>query len=493
LRRLSHHEYTNTLKSLLPQVQVTLPTLANEETIDGFSNNWDAQQPSDLLIQQYFDIALDVAEALDDAKLQALVGCNSGINCATAFVTQFGKQAYRRPLAAEEVDQYLTLFQSGPGSTDFALGARLAVAAFLQSPHFLYRVEFGVGAAEPPLGKRLAPYETAARLSYLLWADMPDAALFEAAENADLDTPPGIETQAMRMLADPKAKEGVTSFFREWLKLSKLNKLLKLPEENWDANFKAELAESVLRFTYDQVFTQGGSARDLLLATRFPMTLRVAELFGVQGTDNEWRDLDVNPAERSGILTHPGILGAYGYGEYPSPVLRGVFVLDRFLCMPPVAPPDPAVAQPPAAGNTDTPRTNREAYVKVTSGNGCSSCHVAINGIGFGFENYDTVGRYRTKDAGFDVDAAGSLGSFVFDNAVEFSKQLADSQDYQSCVVGKWATYALGGSPLATDAAFLGDLKSKFAANNFSLKELLLAIATHQRFSGRLATTDADL
>lgn len=486
LRRLSHREYANTVKSLLPQVQIDLPPLTTDETIDGFTNHWDAQKPSDLLVEQYFNIAVDVAEAIDDAGLQTLTGCSAGIECARSFITQFGKQAYRRPLTAEEVTSYLAVFETGPGGSDFGLGVRLVVAAFLQLPHFLYRVEFGVGDAEPILGKRLQSYETATRLSYLLWANMPDAALFDAADSGGLDDAAGIETEAQRMLADPKAKEGVTSFFREWLKLTRLSKSLKLPEENWDDALRTDLTESVIKFTYDQVFEKGGSARDLLLATRFPMTPRIAELFGLQTSEETWEDLDADPSQRSGLLTHPGILGAYGYGEYPSPVLRGVFVLDRFMCMPPTAPPDPAAVQPPEPGTPENPRTNREAYAQVTSGNGCAACHTAINGIGFAFENYDTVGRYRTKDATFDVDASGSVGSFVFDNALEFSQQLADSKAYQSCVVSKWATYALGGSPLAKDTAFLSDLGSKFESESLSLKGLLLAIATHERFSGRL-------
>lgn len=493
LRRLSHREYANTVKSLLPAAQVTLPALATDETIDGFTNNWDAQKPSDLLVEQYFNIAVDVAEGLDDAAISALTGCAAGIECAKSFIAQFGKQALRRPLTPEEASQYLTIFETGPGNGDFPLGVRLTVAAMLQSPHFLYRVEFGVGESEPIVGKRLLPYETATRLSYLLWANTPDAALFDAAESGRLDDAAGIETEAQRMLADPKAKEGVTNFFREWLKLSKLSKTLKLAEENWDEAFRADLTESVIRFTYDQVFDQGGSARDLLLATRFPMTPGIADLFGLQASGDTWQDLDASPSERSGLLTHPGILGAYGYGEYPSPVLRGVFVLDRFMCMPPTAPPDPAAVQPPEPGTAENPRTNREAYVQATSGAGCAACHTAINGIGFAFENYDTVGRYRTKDSTFDVDASGNVGSFTFDNAVDFSKQLADSQEYQNCVVSKWATYALGGSPLARDAQFLSDLGSKFQEESLSLKGLLLAIATHERFSGRLSTGTSGL
>lgn len=487
LRRLSHFEYVNTLKSLLPQVSVALPTLAGEETIDGFTNHWDAQKPSDLLVEQYFNIALSVAQALDATAIQKLTGCTPGIACASTFIKAFGSRAYRRPLGDDEVTAFLTTFQSPPASADFALAVKLTVMAFLQSPHFLYRPEFGTGPADSVLGKRLTGYETASRLSYLLWGDMPDGPLFDAAATAGLDTQDGIETQARRMLGDPKAKVGVTRFFAEWLKLSKLSKTLKLPAENWDDAFRAELTESVQRFVYDQVFSTGGSAKDLLLSRSFPMTPRIAGLFGLTTTSTSWKTLDADPTQRSGLLTHPGILGAYGYGEYPSPVLRGVFVLDRFMCAPPQAPPNAAFAQPPMMTMTGDTRTNRELYAKATMGAGCPGCHLAINGIGFGFENYDTVGRYRTQDSGVTVDASGSVAGFTFANGVDLSAQLAESTTYLNCVVSNWATYALGGSPLARDAAFLGDLRTRFTGKAFSLKELLIGIATHERFSGRLA------
>jgi hypothetical protein len=140
---------------------------------------------------------------------------------------------------------------------------------------------------------------------------------------------------------------------------------------------------------------------------------------------------------------------------------------------------------------TGDTRTNRELYAQATMGAGCAGCHIAINGIGFGFENYDTVGRYRTQDSGTTVDASGSVAGFTFANGVELSAQLAESTTYLNCVVRNWATYALGGSPLARDAAFLGDLRTRFTGQAFSLKELLVGIASHERFSGRLAGAQA--
>lgn len=490
LRRLSHFEYANTLLDLFPTLMPVSLGLAADETIDGFSNHWDAMQPSDLLTEQYFQSAMSIARQLDGATVADLTDCDSS-ECAAMFIAEFGERAFRRPLSSEEQKVYLDLFESGPGASDFVLGVQLSVLAMLQSPHFLYRPEFGVGDVVDARGRRLGGYETASRLSYLLWASMPDTELMAAAADGELADSVGIEEQARRMLADPRSERSVTQFFREWLKLNRLERMVKLPEAAWDESFKDELIESATRFTYEEVFVPGGSSVDLLTSARYPATSRVASLLGETVEGSGWEVVSADPSQRSGILTHPAFLGAHGYGEYPSPVLRGVYVMDRILCAPPSPPPgDVNIVLPEAPDAASTPRTNREAYVEATSGAGCQVCHIAINGYGFAFENYDTLGQYRVQDSGFDVDATGAVSNFDFVGAVDLSEQLAQSDKFQSCVVEKWTNYALGGSPLADDARLHHDLSESFEGQAFSLRELLIAIAVHERFSGWLATTE---
>lgn len=490
LRRLSHFEYANTLADLFPTFGVAPPELAADETIDGFSNHWDAMQPSALLTEQYFQVAMSIARQIDGATLADLTDCDAAA-CAASFVTEFGARAFRRPLEPEEQQAYLDIFESGPGASDFLLGVQLTVLAMLQSPHFLYRPEFGAGDVVDARGRRLGAFETASRLSYLLWASMPDSELMAAAEDGELSDAVGIEQHARRMLADARSERSVTQFFREWLKLNRLERVEKLPEAGWDDGFKHELSESATRFAYEQVFVPGGTGVDLLTSSSYPVTSRIASLLGETVDGSGWEVVTADPGERSGILTHPAFLGAHGYGEYPSPVLRGVYVMDRILCAPPSPPPgDVNIVLPEAPEAAPAPRTNREAYVEATSGAGCHVCHTAINGYGFAFENYDTLGQYREQDSGFDVDASGSVSGFDFVGAVDLSYQLAESDEFQSCVVEKWASYALGGSPLAKDPRLLYDLDVRFKEQGFSLRELLMAIAVHERFSGWLATTE---
>jgi hypothetical protein len=490
LRRLSHSEYANTIADLFPDFSVTIPELATEETIDGFSNHWDAMQPSELLSEQYYAVALAVARNLDAERASALAGC-ADTSCAASFVTDFGLRAFRRPLSDQEVGRFVELVEAGAAASDFTLGVQLAVMSFLQSPYFLYRPEFGAGPVVDERGKQLESYEAASRLSYLLWASMPDEELFARAADGSLSDPATVEAQARRMLDEPKAARSVELFFREWLKLDKLNRVLKLPEAGWDDPFRAEVVESAVRFAYREVFEKGGSVDELLTSTRYPATGATAALFGETLTEEGWGLVDANPNERAGILTHPAFLGAHGYGEYGSPVLRGVYVMDRILCAPPEPPPgNVTITLPEAPSDQAEPRTNREAYTQTTAGAECQTCHIAINGFGFAFENYDTLGQYRQEDSGFAIDATGAVGEFEFDGAVQLSAALATSDRYRDCVVQKWATYAFGGSPLAEEPRFLVDLRTELESNDGSMHELLVALAVHERYSGYLATTE---
>lgn len=489
MRRLSHVEYENTLRALFPSVVFELPTLPAETRIDGFSNNADSQVPSDLLAEQYLNAAMSIARALDAEQIAELAPCEPSTQCAEQFVTDFGYRAFRRPLSDEEVESFVDTFVSGPGAEDFELGVRLVVMGMLQSASFLYRPELGEAAGG---GTALTQHEVASRLSYLIWASTPDDALLGAADSGALGTPEEVAGEVERLLADDRARVGLVNFFSEWLVLPEVEHVLNR-REDWDEAVSQELVESAERFVYDQIFVGGGSSDDLMTSNVYPATAAVAELLGATTSGNGFRDVEADPAERAGFLTHPAFLAAYGYAEYPSPVLRGVYIMDRVLCSPPQPPPPGVTIMLPEAPEAAAePRTNREAYDQVTSQSAeCVTCHSLINPLGFAFENYDTLGRYRTEDGGFPVDATGASFGFDFQNGLDLVQQIATSDRYRECVVSKLVNYGTGGGAVATDAALRQELLTSFAEGGYSLRELLVAFATHQRFSRWLVVPDA--
>ena len=325
------------------------------------------------------------------------------------------------------------------------------IQALLASPAFLYRTEFGSAAASPE-SSVLTGYETASRLSYFLWSTMPDEALFAAAEQGKLADPADIEAEVRRMLAHEKARAGMLNFHREWLKLEAVDKVLKKPEDAYDQALAAELKESVDRFVWETLFVRPGSARELMTAASFPATPRIAQLLGAApGAPGSWTWTPANATQRAGILTHPAFLSSHGYAKYPSPVLRGVYVLDRILCCPPRPP-------PPGVNATDSGR--REQPHAAHQPRGLRRCDQrrALHDV----PHQDQRLRLRVRELRHDGSlpqhrqriSRGHVGrgaGLEFDDAVELAASIGDSAQYRQCLVQKWTAYAAGGGPLAGD------------------------------------------
>jgi hypothetical protein len=481
IKRLSHAEYRNTLRDLLPTVELPALELVSDETLEGFTNNFAALNPSLLLVEQYWNATRAIVEALGPT-IDQYVSCDmsTGVACAEAFIREFGRRAFRRPLTVDEVADFRALFEQPPGDADFRVGVQLTIQAMLSSPSFLYRPELGEERSKDVV---LSGYETASRLSYFLWGSMPDETLLQAAESGELSDGAALEAQVRRMLADDHARETILQFHREWLKLAAVDRVLKRPEDNYDAAFRADLKESMDRFVWDTI--QGsGSPKELLTSTRFPVSSRTAALFGVAPPEpGTWLTAEAPAGERAGVLTHPAFLASHAYAGYGSPVLRGVYVLDRILCTPPKPPPPGVATEPPDRGSESAPLTNREAYASATSGGNCQACHESINNIGFAFEHYDTMGRYRTTDNGQPVDASGEVLDLKYGNAVQLAQGIAESDRFNACVTDKWTTFAVGGGPLSNDPCFLDEVEKTFTDKQFDVKELIVAIATHPKFA----------
>lgn len=482
LRRLSTVEYRHTVNDLFPGLTLPEISLVPDNRVQGLENQISRQAPSDLLVSRYHQAARAIVEALagQDA-LDGLATCSGSRDaaCGRRFVERFGARAFRRPLSSAEVDAFARFFEEGPSANQFDVTLQLVIMAMLQSPQFLYRPELGEPSRS---GDGLSPYETASRLSYFLWATMPDEALFAAAAEDRLRTPSDLATQVDRMLADPKARRGILDFHRQWLDFDLIDRVTKREEETFDPAFRRSIRQSAEHFLWD-LFENEGTVSTFMTSTRVFADARVAAVYGIAPPARDFDPVSAPAGERAGILTHPIVLATHGYAEYPSPVLRGVFLMSRLLCAPP-QPPPPGIPQvTPDHGGPDAPRTNREAYAAVTRGAGCDFCHSVINPLGFAFETYDTMGRYRTTDNELPVDASGSALGFSFANGVELAQALATSDEVAHCMVDTWLRYAVGGGPLAEDAAFRQDVQAAFAASSFELLALIRAIATHPKFA----------
>ena len=479
LRRLNHTEYAHSVRDLFAAYMPPEVDVSPDARRSGFTNNIEFLGPSALLIREYYDNAAVVASAVGPAIVGSL-DCN-GADCFADFVRSFGRRAYRRPLTEEEVASFVAFFDEGPGRGDLPFAIEMTVQTILQSPDFIYRPEFGREG-------HLSPHEIASRLSYFIWQSMPDDTLLDAADAGRLSGE-DLAEQVDRMLADPKAREGLLTASYEWLELERIRDEVKGEGMPWDEDIQASLRASLETFVWERGFAEGQSFQDLMTARGAFVDSSLGPIFGVEGATSEltWYPLD----DRPGLLAQPAILAGQAHGTYPSPVLRGVFILNELLCDPPAPPPPEAGMDPPpetdASGNV---LSNREGYEVLTAAEtGCAACHDQINPFGYGLENYDAVGRWQNSDAGGPIDATGETSgfngdeTFSFDGPSELSTQLAESAQVRRCMVSKWVRYASGSGPLADDDCFIDDVEIAVADHDAGLRDLVIAIALHPKYS----------
>jgi hypothetical protein len=494
LRRLTRTEYDNTVRDLVGDTTAPADRFAVDETIGPFANNAIAPIAT-LMFEQYQDAAETLA-ARAVTKLATLLPCDplaTGEDaCALQFIKAFGRRAFRRPLDAPEVEAlrlvYANAWADLGEKPPFAARIRLVLSAILQSPSFLYRAESGTPVAGTTDVLRLGDYEMASRLSYFLWASTPDAALLDAAAAKTLSTPQGLRDQAARMMRDPKISGALGSFHVQWLGVDDLETTTKDAKvyPTFDDNVrKGMLTET--RLFVDSVIRDGDGRLETLLASPVGfVTPALAPIYGVkypgQGTDA--LKVPLAPAERAGLVTQAGFLATHAKSNQSSPVRRGVAVRERLLCQT-LPPPPPNVNVVPPDPRPDA--TTRERFSQHTVDPTCAGCHKMIDPIGFGFEAYDGIGRFRRTDAGRPVDASGEIvgaGDLDgrFDGAVDLAGRLARSEQVRGCVGGLWLQFAIGRPTGPADACSTSTAMAEFAASGYDVRKLLLSIVATDAF-----------
>jgi hypothetical protein len=317
---------------------------------------------------------------------------------------------------------------------------------------------------------------------------MPDQALLEAAAADELSTPAQLEAQARRMLDEPRARQALIDFHRQWLDF---DRVLDEPKDatafpEWGPALRDAIREEADRFIADVMFEGDGTIATLLNSRSSWVNGPLAEHYGLDPV-SEWTEVELPQGERSGILTRADFLAGHAHETNGSPVLRGVFVIDRLLCGGLGAPPADADTSTPEPEPGRGPVTNRMLFEERTAPTQCQSCHVQINGIGFGFENYDSTGRFRTVDNTLPVDATGALaGTDVngpYDGAVELSQRLAESESVRDCAATNWLRYTVGRRPEQDDACLLERARTSLAETGGDVRELLIDIVTSPDFA----------
>lgn len=493
IRRLTRAEYAATVRSLFPNVALPAIDLPQEVDASGFENRARLQVPTALLVQQLSAAAAAVAESVVKSQAGVVPCTATDAACGAKFVDAFGPRAFRRPLTDAERKTFTDYFNQQKAAISLNGAVQLTIEAFLQAPAFLYRVELGDPARAVAGNVPLTGYEMATRLSYLLWGTMPDQALFDAAAANQLATPAQVEAQARRMVADARVAGSMLDFHRQWLELDRLDReAAKDPTlyPQYTPALRAAMREESDRFIEATMARGEGSLRALLTSPATFVDAGLARLYGVAPPASGWQAAMLDGTQRAGILTRANFLASHAHAQSGSPPLRAVTIMRRLMCASLPPPPADADTSPPKPDASGTPKTNRQLFEARTVGS-CQGCHGTIDALGFGLENYDAVGAYRTTDNGLPVDARGELKGIdvagTFTGGVELSARLADSAQARLCMTGQWYEYALGRDRDAGDMCKIQALDKALADAGGNVRELLVTLARSNELMYRRA------
>jgi len=487
IRRISRVEYNNMVRDLLSDHSRPADKFVAEDKVLAF-NSSSVTPVSELSSEQYFTSAEGIAERID---VQALSGCTAPLDdaCAQSYLERFAKRAFRGVLVPEDRDRMLGLYASTKAEFDAETALRMAVRSVLVSPRFLYVIE--VGEPDPGPVVRLTQHEVASRLALYLWRSVPDEELLAVADSAALSTREEVGEQARRMLADPRAQSTLEDFALQWMALENVAGLTKSSQKypDFDAALASDLRTETLTFFREFVYAK--ATLPMLFTAKFSyLNSTLASFYGVQGGGGDsFAPADLDPAQRSGILTHAAVLAAQAHPTKAAPVLRGKLVRERVFCQTLPAPPNNVNMNvpDPEPGRMTTSDVYREHALNPD----CSYCHKKMDPIGFGFSHYDAVGKYVNEDNGVAVDASGEVleaakeldGPFV--GAVELSERIAGSDHVKACFSIQNFRYALGRAEVVADACSLQAAYDAFATNDFTLIELMVALTSSDSFRHR--------
>jgi hypothetical protein len=500
LRRLTHSQYNHTVRDLLGDQTSPALQFPPEDFVNGFRNQSRGQSLSPLLVEGYSNAAEKLARsAFRGGDTHGLIPCMPSPECGKRFVREFGLKAFRRPLAPDEQLRYQRLLASDPA---FLKGAQLVVEAMLQSPNFL----FWMDTTPDP---KMKAWATASRLSYSLWDTMPDAELFAAAEHGELATRAGVEKQARRLLADPRARESLDEFVSQWLRFDRLVTASK--DRRKFPYFTRETINAMTTeartFVSDLVWSDDDFMK-LFTAGYGYVSPELARIYGVTAPA---KDFDRVPfpagSERAGILGQGLFLALTAKPEDSSPTARGLFVREQFLCQ--------HVPDPPPGVNTNLPpvteakpQTNRDRMSEHTSNASCATCHKLMDGVGFGLEKFDAIGarrdqlvlEFRDKKGEEDEDVhapkrivtlplnteafVAGIPNSEFTSPLELGAVLAKSAQCQECVVRQYFRFQAGRTDTPADRPLLRMVSESFRDSGFRFKQLILSLVVLRQFPG---------
>ncbi len=412
--------------------------------------------------------------------------------CAADILSALMRRAYRRPVTEADLARPLEMFRAARDQGGFDAGIEMGLAAVLVSPEFLFRVERDRAGVEAGAAYRLSDLELASRLSFFLWSSVPDDELLAAAERGALTAPDELRRQVRRMLADARASNLVTNFAGQWLHLRNLESIT--PDMRVFPDFDDNLRQAFRQETemlVESVLREDRSVVDLLRADYTYLNERLAKHYGVPHVyGSRFRRVEFEEGgTRGGLLRQGSILLATSYATRTSPVIRGKWVLDNILGVPP-PPPPPNVPELEETGTGTRARSMKERMSAHRENPACASCHKLMDPVGFALENYDAVGRWRDADGGTPIDATATLFDGTAVDGVDALEAalLRRPELFVGTVVEKLLTFAIGRGVGHTDAPAVRAILRAAEEEDYRFSSLVLGVVESMPFQMRKAS-----
>ena len=494
MRRLTALQFDNALISLLDDDSRPGRALLPEDARTPFDNDYSRQRVSTSLIDGVELLAIEATERLlgDTERRDRIVGCTpsgtSDRDCLKTFVERFGRKAYRDPLSEDDVSffldgdgEFLGALHYAAECEDFYEGVGTVVQMMLQDPRFLYRFEIGTPVEDEPDVIQLTNFEIATRMSFFLTNDIPDATLLDLAEEGELADPEVRVREALRLLEKPAALERWSHFHAMWFGYEKL-----IPGDDLGLSMRTE-TEALFKKV---IFDENRAWQDIFRLNESYVNDTLADNYGMDSPGAAFDWVPYKTTKRRGLFSHGTFLSIGAKMGDTSPVQRGVAIQVKAFCR--------TIDPPPPEVNVDEPPESdalcKEERYAMHSEGGCAGCHEAMDPVGFGLENYDNFGRFRTHEIDIadteedestcEISGEGYLaGVGAFSGPGELAELGLSSGLLRDCFLGNMRRYVVGRSILdVEDSIAIDNLAATLGDGDFTLVDLVSEIVRDATF-----------
>ena len=494
IRRLNKAEYNNTVRDLLGIDFTPADDFPADDVGYGFDNIGDVLSMPPILLEKYLAAAEKIVDkAFADAEARKRL-FNPTVPekyksepKGRQVLRAFAERAWRREVTADELRRLESLVDLAQRSgDDRQAGVKLAMQAVLVSPHFLFRIEADPGPDDKDGVRTLNEWELATRLSYFLWSSMPDDELFDQARAGALRH--NLDEQVARMLKDPKSKALVENFAGQWLQTRNLKTFA--PDPKLFPTFNEKLRRAMMKETdlyFETILREDRSVLEFIDSDYTFVNETLAKHYGIPNVKGEeFRKVKLPDDRRGGVLTQASVLSVTSNPTRTSPVKRGKWILDNILGTPP-PPPPPGVEELKEGEQQELKGSLRQRMEQHRANPSCATCHQRMDPLGFGFENFDAIGGWRTKDGKHEIDPTGELPTGQkFTSPAQLRAILKERQDdFAKCLADKMLTYALGRGTERYDRCAIEEIARGLKKNDYRFSALVIEIVNSDPFQKR--------